>query len=89
MYNVNMKIWVKLMQDGKIKQQTVYERPGQMVYSSFFEYLSEICTSLDVPTPVLLKTHIFNYAKFNQVRFNKTDFVEEFSFDSLVLENLF
>lgn len=76
------------MQEGKIKEQTVYEREGQMVYSSFFEYLAEICTSFDVPTPVLLKTHIFNYAKFNQVKFTKNDFVEYFPYDQLVLENL-
>lgn len=88
-YNGTMKIWAKVMVDGKIKKQIVYERAEQLVYSKFFEYVSEICTTLDVPTPVLVKAHIFNFAKFNHVKFVQSDFVESISFDNLFLENLF
>ena len=84
-----MRIWAKAMKDGKIRKQTVYEREGKVVYSQFFTYLSEICATLDVPTPVLLKTHIFNFAKFNHVNFLPRDFVENFAYDKLVLENIF
>lgn len=77
------------MIDGKIKKQMVYERDEQLVYSKFFEYLSEICMSLDVPTPVLVKAHVFNFAKFNHVKFTQSDFVEGIYFDHLFLENLF
>lgn len=84
-----MKIWAKVMVDGKIKQQTVYERDEELTHSKFFEYLSEICTSLDVPTPVLVKAHLFNFAKFNHVKFVQSDFVESIPFDNLFLENLF
>ena len=84
-----MRIWAKVMIDGKIKKQMVYERDEQLVYSSFFEYLSEICMSLDVPTPVLVKAHVFNFAKFNHVKFTQSDFVEGIYFDHLFLENLF
>ena len=77
------------MTDGKIKKQIVYERDEKLTYSQFFVYLSEICQELDVPTPVLLKTHIFNFAKFHHVKFTKKDFVEFFPFDQLFLENLF
>ena len=77
------------MIDGKIKKQMVYERDEQLVYSSFFEYLSEICMSLDVPTPVLVKAHVFNFAKFNHVRFVGRDFVESLGYDHLFLENIF
>ena len=51
--------------------------------------LSNICENLDIPTPVLIKTHLFNYAKYNNVRFKKDDFVESIDFDKLVLENAF
>lgn len=71
-----MRIWAKAMKGGKIRKQFVYERDGKVVYSQFFTYLSEICAALDVPTPVLLKTHIFNFAKFNHVNFLPRDFVE-------------
>ena len=83
-----MKIWAKVLTEGKIKKQIVYERDGSIVYSEFFDYLTEICQKLDIPTPVLLKTHIFNYAKFNHTRFAKKDFVEYFGYDWLYLENI-
>lgn len=83
-----MRIWAKLIDDGKIKKQYVYEKNERLTYSRFFDYLTEICQALDVPTPVLMKTHIFNFAKFNHVRFAGRDFVEPLGYDSLFLENL-
>lgn len=84
-----MRIWAKLMTDGHIRKQYVYERNEKLTYSRFFDYLTEICYQLDVPTPVLTKTHIFNFAKFNHVKFIKRDFVENLGYDHLMLENLF
>lgn len=84
-----MRIWAKLMTDGHIKKQYVYENPEQLTYSHFFDYLTEICYALDIPTPVLTKTHIFNFAKFNHVKFVKSDFVETLGYGHLMLENLF
>lgn len=80
------KIWAKLMIEGKIVRQYTYNLSGKVVYSAFFKYLTEICDKLDIATPLLLKTHIFNFAKFRQARFYKADFVEKFDFDFLVLE---
>lgn len=83
------RIWAKTMLDGKIAKQFVYENGGEkLTYSHFFNYLADICRELDVPTPVLLKTHIFNFAKFNHVRFYPRDFVEGVDFDYLLLENI-
>lgn len=83
-----MKIWAKLLQDGKIKKQIVYEKEEKLTYSHFFDYMIEMCGKLDIPTPVLLKTHIFNFAKFNHVKFTARDFVEYFPYDQLFLENI-
>lgn len=83
-----MRIWAKLMESGKIKKQYVYENVEKLTYSHFFDYLTEICYALDIPTPVLTKTHIFNFAKFNHVKFIKRDFVESLDCDYLLLENL-
>ena len=83
-----MKIWAKLTVDGKIVKQTVYEKSEKLTYSHFFDYLVDICGALDIATPVLLKAHIFDYAKFNHVRFKKHDFVEAFPYDALWLENI-
>ena len=71
-----IKIWAKVMDKNKIvKQTTFFDNAEKMDYSLFFEYLTKICHTLDIPTPIILKTHIFNYAKFNFVRFTKDDFV--------------
>ena len=82
------KIWAKVLESEHIAKQTVYESDNKFTYSQFFNYLAEICDALDVPTPVLLKTHIFNYAKFRHVVFRRADFMEEVPFDKLILENI-
>ncbi len=89
LYNFNMfRIWAKVLTDGKIIKQVTYERDDKFAYSQFFEYLADICEELDIATPVLLKTHIFNYAKFRTVRFIPRDFAEPVEFDKLVLDNV-
>ncbi len=82
------KIWAKILKENKIQKQLVYERDEKFSYGNFFNYLADICEGLDIATPVLLKTHIFNYAKFNTVRFLPRDFAESVPFDKLVLENI-
>jgi hypothetical protein len=82
------RIWAKVIKEGKIVKQTTYERTEKFAYGEFFNYLADICEELDIATPVLLKTHIFNYAKFNTVRFIPRDFAENVEFDKLVLDNI-
>lgn len=82
------RIWAKIVKDDKIISQLTYERDEKFTYSQFFRYLADICEGLDVATPVLLKSHIFNYAKFNTVRFTPRDFAEPVDFDKLVLDNI-
>ena len=76
------------MTDGKIRRQFVYEKNEKLTYSKFFDYLVDICHEFDIPTPVLMKTHVFNFAKFNHVKFASKDFVESLGYDCLFLENL-
>ena len=71
------------MKGEKIIKQYNYENAEKFTYSHFFTYLE-----LDIPTPVLLKTHIFNYAKFRTVRFLPRDFTEQPDFDKLILDNI-
>ncbi len=82
-----IRIWAKTIKNNKIIKQTVYEREGTTDYALFFNYVAEICDILDCPTPVIIKTHLFNYAKYNNVKFKPDDFVEAVDFDKLVLEN--
>lgn len=83
-----IKLWAKIIKEHKIvKHYTFFDNAEIMDYSLFFEYISSICRTLDIATPVLLKTHIFNYAKFNYVVFKADDFIEHVEFDSLTIEN--
>lgn len=82
------RMWAKVLKGEKIVKQITYERDEKFVYSSFFSYLSDICEELDISTPIMLKTHIFNYAKFRTVRFLPRDFAETPEFDKLVIENV-
>ena len=82
------RIWTKVYQDDHIIKQYTYEGTEKFTYSEFFRYLADICDALDIPTPLLLKTHIFNYAKFRHVVFKRSDFLEGVDFDKLVLENI-
>ena len=82
------RIWAKVYREDRIAIQTVYESEKKFSYADFFRYVADICTSLDVPTPVLLKPHLFQYAKFNHVVFRPSDFMEKVDFQKLVLENI-
>lgn len=84
-----IKIWAKVMKKGKIKKQFTLVKSENMDYSMFFDYVREICENLDIATPVIIKTHLFNYAKYNVLRFTADDFMEEIDFDKLILENIF
>lgn len=81
------RIWAKVIKENKIISQCVYEKEQNIDYSEFFDYVREICEKLECPTPVIIKTHLFNYAKYNTVKFIKDDFMEKIDFDKLVLEN--
>lgn len=82
------RIWGRIEKEHKIVKQTTYESIAKFEWSDFFTYLADICEALDIGTPILLKTHIFNYAKFNRVTFLPRDFAEPVNFDKLVLENI-
>ncbi len=83
-----IKMWAKVMIKDKIIKQTVFKKDGEIDYSEFFDYISTMCEKLDISTPVIIKPHIFHYAKYNVVKFTKNDFVDSINFDKLVVENI-
>lgn len=84
-----IRIWAKVIKKDKIVKQFMLEKTEEMDYAMFYDYVREICENLDIPTPVIIKTHLFNYAKYNVLRLKQDDFVESINFDKLVLENAF
>ena len=82
------RIWAKVIKGEKIINQVTYERDDKFTYSQFWKYVSDICEELDISTPIVLKTHIFSYAKFRTVKFIPRDFAETPDFDKLVIDNI-
>ena len=80
------KIYAKLIKNSKVTADYVYDINGEFIIHNFFDYLQEICMTLDVPTPIILTKHIKNFLLFDSTTFLPEDFVESFPFDKLVLE---
>ncbi len=89
-YNLSVmfQIWAKVIVDQKIVRQTVYKNDAPYRHHEFFSYAADICYALDIPTPVVLKSHIVNFAKFNHVKFAPRDFLETVDFDALLFERI-
>ena len=82
------KLWARTVKDNKTILKYDFVKEETMEWADFFEYVREICHEMDLPTPVILKTHLFNFAKFNYVRFLPSDFIEQVNFDYLIVENV-
>ena len=83
-----VKLWARTVKDNKTLQKYDFIKDENMEWADFFDYVREICHEMDLPTPIILKTHLFNFAKFNYVRFLASDFVESVDFDFLMVENV-
>ena len=83
-----MRLWAKVMVEDKIIKQTVLEKDERLTFSHLFDYISEMCGTLDITTPVLLKSHVMQFAKFRHVKFLPRDFVGGVDFDKLWIENI-
>ncbi len=82
-----LRIWARTVVDSKITRSFIYESIDNFSEEKFRLHIEKICHELDIPTPIILKSHITNYVDFNNVSFIKRDFVEWIDFDKLILEN--
>jgi len=82
-----LKFWAKTISEQKITRDLMYKKFEKYTGEFSLEHLIEICHELDIPTPILTKTHINHLAEFNVVRFKGLDFVESIDFDYLMIEN--
>lgn len=83
-----VRIWFKVIKDNRTVGQYVYESDEKFTYARFGEYIAAGCYALDKATPVIIRSHIMNFAKYNHVKFSPDDFVEKVDFDKLTIENL-
>ena len=82
-----IRIWARTMNDNKISRSYIYESIDNFSEDKFFKHIENICHELDIPTPMILKSHITNYVDFNGSTFLPRDFVESIDFDRFILEN--
>lgn len=82
-----IRIWARTMVDTKITRSYIYESIDNFSEDKLRLHIEKICHELDIPTPMILKSHITSYVDFNIASFKKSDFVEWIDFDKLVIEN--
>lgn len=83
-----VKMWGRTVKNHKNIKQFVLILEEKNEWHKFWDYVSQICYNMDIATPIIMKSHLFNYAKYNYVRFDKSDFVENVDFDCLIIENI-
>jgi len=80
------KIWAKTIRGEKLTRNFLYEHDGAFSDEAFHEYVYEICNALDIPSPIIMRSHLANFAQFNHVIFRASDYVESIDFDRFTLE---
>lgn len=83
-----VKIWAKIMNGDKVKKDIIYEAVGSFHANELYLHMQTICHRLDIPCPVVLKSHEHNFMEFNNCVFVPRDFVESINFSKLVIENV-
>ena len=79
-----IKIWGKIISHERVvKSKTILVDASN---TSFFEMLKELCSNLNIPTPVLLDKHVHDFNLFRMCTFKPDDFIEEVAFDKFNLE---
>ena len=81
------RIWAKTMRGDKITRDYMYTLDGPFDENKLFEYVSDITRALDIPTPIILNSHVHHFVHFNIAKFLPREFVEEVDFDYFVIEN--
>lgn len=82
-----IRVWAHTITDGKITKSFIYESIDNFNAEKFYSHIEKMCHELDIPTPVILKSHINNYVDFNNTTFLPRDFVESIDFDKFIIEN--
>lgn len=81
-----MNFWVKAIADEKIKHDKVIRNDLPQTENNTLKMLQDICGEMDIPTPMLTKSHYNNLVNFNFMKFRSGDFVESIDFDYLLVE---
>lgn len=81
-----MKIWARLIIEGKNVKDTLYEDGYSLTLKSYENMLRKVAYLLDIPSPVTMQIHFNAFKQFNIHKFTADDFVESFDYDALEIE---
>ena len=79
-----IKIWGKVISNEKIVKSKTIKVDTET--TTFFDMLANLSHSLNIPTPVLLDKHAYDFNVFGICTFKPDDFIEEVVFDKFILE---
>ena len=79
-----VKIWGKVIKNERIIKNQVLEIDE--TNTSFFDMLKNMCETLNIPTPVLLDKHVYDFNVFNISTFKPDDFIESVKFNRFTLQ---
>lgn len=82
-----IRIWARTTKNDKITRSYIYESIDNFNESTIRKHIEKMCHEIDIPTPIILKSHINNYVDFNNTTFLNRDFVETIDFDKFIIEN--
>jgi len=76
------------MINQRVGKNIVYDANERIETWNFYDHVRQIAEQIKIPTPVVLNSYAENFLEFNLVKFRARDFLEEISFDYLLLERI-
>ena len=84
---MDIKIYARTMDHDKVLTDNVLVLP-EFDRDSFYDFVSSVCQSMDLSTPVVLEKHYNQMQKFNHCVFLPNEFVESVDFMRFVIERM-
>jgi len=78
------RLWVKLIKHHKMAVNETIE----CAWGDQQQALVELCREMDVPAPMWLSKHEFEFEQFRHTAFTRDHFIEEVSFEKMEIEFL-
>lgn len=79
-----IKVWGKVYSNERLSKSKTIKVDTKN--TTFFDMLASLCQALNIPTPVLLDKHVYDFNLFNHCTFKPDDFIEDVVFDSFVVQ---
>lgn len=84
-----MKIWGKIVTKNKIIKDMAASSDEDGTYQDNLKNcINEICRNFDIETPYWLPANVDEYNARRKTSFTKDNFIDEFSYDKFVIEEI-